>query len=466
MARDVNEAVDYPSEEDRKSYYGIYDNRPDHDSDGVEDARHNVRRPDEGLPRQDCGCCDSCWSRISSVNAPLGQSPFGCTSFMLWAISSLFFWAILWGLATSFPTEHALNLWPGETWEVSKPPLWSRTTLALTASSSDPGIEVYEFSPTMEGELAKCPPTTLQSAKRFKSTKNVTLQQDVDYQYDSFHLNVGSQLTVDLRQLTGSVNVYLLQGYGQLKRLQQQQQQDAHQMDSEGDVHHDFRATSILKRFSAKGGETTFTYQVENRADFFILVYDIASPSTSTASSSLMEDLTMTVQLTVTLDIDMTTHLLPVGRMVCSALDTFNGGCLWTFPADHDRKRVADSCIIIKAVSSQLDQQGEADPTIVLFEGDISQQPVVQVALVANVGSPTLWLIACIPVWIALILIVREYGYIYWWRRSHSVVGVNDPSESSWYLGSLDQYHPVSTNGELDHTKPSDINNVRSYQHA
>ena len=458
MARDVNVAVDYPAEEDRKSYYGIYDNLPDHE--GAEDVSNLCRQPDKDLPRQDCGCCDSCWSQISSLNAPFGRSPFGCTSILLWTILSLFFWAILWGFATSYPTEHTLHLWPGENWEISKPPLWSRTTLILSASSSDPGIEVYEFSPTIEGELAKCPPVTLQSAKRFKTAKIVTLKEDAEYQYDYFHLNVGSQLTVDLRQLTGSVNVYLLQGYGQLKRLQQQQQQDAHQMDSGGNVYHDFRATSILKRFSGKGGETTFTYQVNDRADIFILVYDIAAPTFSST-----EDSTMTAQLTVSVDIDMTTYPLPAGRMVCSALDTYNGGCLWALRTDHDRKRVGDSCIIVKAVSSQLDQQGEDDPTIVLFEGDISQQPVVQVTLAANVGSPTLWLIACLPIWIALIFIVREYGYTYWWRRYHSVVGVDDPSESSWHPGSLDHYQPVSTKGELDGTTASD-DRVQSYQHT
>jgi hypothetical protein len=147
-------------------------------------------------------------------------------------------------------------------------------------------------------------------------------------------------------------------------------------------------------------------------------------------------------------------------------MDTYNGGCLWDLQTDDDRRRVADSCIIVKAVSSQQDSLEEDNPMTVPSDGDDQQQqPVVQVILVAKVGSRTLWLIACLTLLVALHVVVREYVFLYWWRR-WGRGGAGGSSELSWRLDNLDQYQPVSTKLELDRPNSSDVNKIRSYQHS
>jgi hypothetical protein len=478
MARDLYYPAADEEENDRKSYYGLHDDHPREDAGG-KDPITPVRN-DNDIPPQDCRCCDSCWACVSFVASPLdGHSFRWSKTVSIGAILSALFWAVLWSFATSFPTETQIQLLPGETWEISKPLLWSRRSFGLNASSTDPGIQVYEFSPTMLGEHAKCPLPTSQAVQTYKTTKIVTMVDEEAYQYDYFHLNVGSQLTVDLRQQMGSVNIYLLQGYGQLKKLQKLQQRQANTMDSgSGDTSHDFRATSILKRFSGRGGQTTFTYQVHDKADFFVLVYENLTPSLLSSTTLLSAndgeedkdkgDIASLTQFTVNLSIDMTTYLLPAGRMVCDVLATYAGKCIWVLRTNDDRRRVAESCVIVKAVSSTtisptVPLDGGEDSTIITVI-DEDSQPFVQVTLVSQVGSPALLWIACLPLWGALIFCIRECLSC---RSRHG-----GPSEQpSWRLETAgsQKYQPVPTNkmDSLDgHNQSSDVNTIRSYQHA
>jgi hypothetical protein len=320
------------------------------------------------------------------VSGTCGNASFSATQFTVWTIGSLIFWAILWSFASAFPTPQQFQLRVGETWEVTLPPLWSRHSFEIHTPMIDPGIQVYEFSPVLQGEAAKCPPPTPDVANKLQSTTSVILQGN-EYKFDYYHLNAGSKIVLDLFQGKGSTNIYLLQGYSALNSLQQ---------DSAAKVssYQDFRGKSIVKRFSGPGGETTFTYDV-TEPDFYILVYDNAA--------SLPIPSKFMVQLTI----ERTTHVMPDAKCVCSAKDTQDGGCLWTITSDRDRWRVQGSCIIIKAVSSLSTRQVNASK-IVHDDNDDNDRDLVQVRLNAKVGSATLTGLAFFPFLIGLILLCRE----------------------------------------------------------
>ena len=295
-------------------------------------------------------------------------------------MASFIFWAILWGFASSFPTEQLFLLHVGETWEVPLPQLWSRSSFAIYAATSDPGVEVYEYSPVFEGENAKCPGPTPDAGKTLQYTNAVVLQGD-NYQFDYFHLNEGSKLSLDVLQRKGSANIYLLQGYKALESLKEDKRHDTTSFQ-------DFRAKSIVKRFSGQGGETTFDYQVPE-SGFYILVYDNAAP------------FAVKSKLVVQINIEMTTHFLPLSKRVCDAQDTADGGCVWKMTSGMDRERVERSCIIVKAVLADVEAAASDVP--------VDDSQIVAVRLQAEIGSVSLICMASIPFLIGILLLCHEY---------------------------------------------------------
>jgi len=161
--------------------------------------------------------------------------------------------------------------------------------------------------------------------------------------------------------------------------------------------------------------------------------------------------------------------------MICTALETSTGDCEWVFRSDHDRSNLARSCIIARAISTEMDMdppQGEHDtPTMAPAYTDISQVPVVQATMVAPVGSPMLLIIAGLPLWIALIFILHTCGSKFWLLicgggRGGAATVATSSQSSSWGLASHDQYEQVSTKGEGDRPDSIDMNKILSYQHA
>lgn len=438
------------SEKERKAYYGIYEADNDKDNNVKDDENPFVSSSSSSKvavpPRQDCQCCDSCWacivtyccccggggtSRASSTSRMVIVEQRHKTKALIYGIVCFLYWAIVWSFASSFPTTSQFDLLPGETWEIALPPLWSRSNFGVVASSAVPlGVQVYEFAPTLIEEHAQCPLPTPQNPKVYKETKQVTLHDDQEvssqYTYDSFHLNAGSHLTVDVQQDTGACNIYLLQGYGQWKQLQQADRGD-------GTHFHDFRATSILKRYSAEGGRTTFTYPVPNdQSDFYMVVYENASTTTSVPSASAASS-----HMTIRLHVDMTKHLLPKGRELCNVQDTYDGGCFWELRTPEDRRRVSSSCLIVKAVLHDPTATHDDDTAVAAVDdttttttttsgGDSSSDDHrrVQVQLVSKIGSKTLIWAMSLPIWIFLLLLL--------WGDSKFRNPTSSSSASSW----------------------------------
>ncbi len=372
---------------------------------------------DVNIPRQDCQKCDSCCACVSIV---CGNVSISGTHGALWGLGSLLFWAILWSFASAFPTEQQFALKVGETWQVTVPPLWSRRSFGIHTPTTDPGLQVYEFSPVLQGEDAKCPVPTPDASKKLQVSTSITLQGN-EYKFDYYHLNAGSKIILDLFQGKGSTNIYLLRGFSALKSLQK---------DSLNRVssYQDFRAKSMLKRYSGPGGETMFTYEVIE-PDFYILVYDNAA--------SLPIPSKMMVELTI----ELATHVMPESKCICDANATQDGGCLWKLTSDRDRKRVQSSCIIVKAVSS-----------VTAFNASTnSAEDVVQVRLNSKVGSAPLIAIAFIPILIGLVLICREYGF----ERVQRKRDTDEDSSRSLRKSSAyyNNYQSVSTKDDKERTK-------------
>ena len=388
-------------------------------SNASNNQRNAYYDDDSSIPRQDCQNCDKCCACVSGA---CGNASFSATQCTVWTVGSLIFWAILWSFASAFPTQRQFQLRVGETWQLTLPPLWSRYSFEIHTPMIDPGIQVYEFSPVLQGEDAKCPLPTPDPSIKLQSTTSVVLEGN-EYKFDYYHLNAGSRITLDLFQGKGSTNIYLLQGYSALNSLQQ---------DSAATVssYQDFRAKSIVKRFSGPGGETTFTYDV-TEPDFYILVYDNAS--------SLPIPSNCMVQLTI----ERTTHIMPDAKCVCSAKDTQDGGCIWTLTSDRDRWRVQGSCIIIKAVSSTRYFNSSKSAK------DDDETNYVQVRLKAKVGSATLAGLALVPLLIGLIFLCREPVSRCVRRPRESQSDEDSSGALRKSSGNYYNYQAVSTNDEV-----------------
>jgi hypothetical protein len=248
-------------------------------------------------------------------------------------------------------TQMTLNV--GETWQVPTPSSSLYSSFEIKSITQDPGLEVYEFPPVMSNDVAVCPSTT-GPVLVLQESQTIILEGN-EYQYDYFHLNAGSVVTVEASQQTGAINIYLLKGIASLKALETNDGVSSSQ---------NFRGRSILKRFSGNRGSTILTYEIQH-ADFYIVIYDNAA--------------TTTTQTTKLVTVTVATHSLKNKKPVCSAADTING-CKWAWDNNaSDRKRIASSCIIVKAVSSSMETTTTDDgQTTVLIQSD-DQTVTVQV---------------------------------------------------------------------------------------
>jgi hypothetical protein len=347
-----------------------------------------------------CGCCCCC-----CCNAPESPGTDHCNVLRVlpWLIVTAIYWAILWILASSYsPGNHQFTLNVGETWQLVPPSnLWSRTSLRIHSSTVNPGLEVYQFMPVLDyssqpGQVT-CPPLQGGAVLNLhEPVARIKMEMD-EYQYDYFHLNQGSVLSVDARLTSvtsGATNLYLLQGYHALASLE------------EHDSIQDFRGESILKRFLGQGGSTVMEYTVP-MSDYYIVVYDNA------AAGVTKLDVAITVQLA--------THYLPDDMLpICGAKDTANSpdgrGCEWAMTNNDDRQRIAHTCLIVKAVSNKLKEAedwqrqhgpiappppGEGppggDPGPPRLPLDLDDTQVVTVLVDAPLGSPMLIFFAALP---------------------------------------------------------------------
>jgi hypothetical protein len=253
--------------------------------------------------------------------------------FCRWIFGCAIALASLWGLAVScHRMATTLELNAGETIRIPLLPLWSRTILQIKSNKQDPGLEIYQFSPVLENEVAECPLLNGPSVN-VESKQTFTLNH-TQFVYDSFHLNAGSTIMLDARQHhhpRGLTNIYLLRGFRHLEPLKHHEESS-----------HDFRAYSIRKALVGKQGGAALRYQVEED-DFYIIVY--SNDSWESKASHLK----------VIVNITLSTHSLENERPVCTARQTMNDGCFWDLLNNRYRRQLALSCLVAKAVSAEID---------------------------------------------------------------------------------------------------------------
>lgn len=368
-----------------------------------------------------CCCCCCCPNDpASSSHRHRHCKPWRVLS---WLVVTAAYWAVLWIVASSYsPGNHQFTLNVGETWQVVPPPnLWSRTSLRIhstSAATADPGLEVYQFMPVLDYSSQKqgqvsCPPLQGGPVLTLHEPMKHVIMDMEGYQYDYFHLNQGSVLSVDarLQSLTsGTINLYLLQGYHALASLE------------EHDSVQDFRGESILKRFLGQGGSTVMEYTVPS-SDYYIVVYDNAAAGVT--------------KLDVAITVQMATHSLPDSEPpICTAHDAMTvsaadggGGCRWPLSSNDDRQRIAGMCLIVKAVSAKLEKAeerqhqsgpippsppgegppgGDSGPPKLPLDFDDVQVVVVQVD--APLGSPMLLLLTVLPLVVMLGAWLMNHG--------------------------------------------------------
>jgi hypothetical protein len=253
--------------------------------------------------------------------------------FCRWIFGYVIVLASLWGLAVSchqMATTIELK-YVGETIKIPLLPLWSRTILQIKSNAQDPGLEIYQFSPIVRNEVAECP---LLNGPSVTVESNQTFTLDpTQFAYDSFHLNAGSTIMVDAHQhyhQHGLTNIYLLRGFRHLEALKHHEESS-----------YDFRAHSIRKGLVGQGG-ATLRYQVEED-DFYIVVY--SNDSWESKAS----------HLNIIVTITLATHSLENKTPVCTAHQTMNDGCFWDLLNNRERRQLALSCLVAKAVSAEID---------------------------------------------------------------------------------------------------------------
>jgi hypothetical protein len=346
------------------SYYAdddIINNDDDNDNDRTKHSKELEEDKEDG---DDDDCCSCCCSSRYCKNPKM--------SFVS-VVATVLYWMVLYVMATSYnPGNHRFTLTVGETWQILPPiNLWSRTSLQIqsfpmmvdnnntataAATATTTSVEVYEFLPVLGYKThAPCPALTLGddtpgvvpivTLHESNQTFHLTMGS---YEYDYFHLNEGSIVHVEAtithpskqHDGPGATNIYILQGYHTLEALETKGE------NSDVAGLEDFRGKSVWKRFVGYSGSTDLEFTVP-ASDYYIIVYDNAAPGRTTT------------HLQVSVTVQMAAHFLPQdSRPICSAKDSaVPRGCAWYFSNDQDRQRVGSTCIIVKAVSPQLNKQ-------------------------------------------------------------------------------------------------------------
>eukprot|EP00529_Nitzschia_sp_RCC80_P022033 CAMPEP_0113516166 /NCGR_PEP_ID=MMETSP0014_2-20120614/41385_1 /TAXON_ID=2857 /ORGANISM="Nitzschia sp." /LENGTH=497 /DNA_ID=CAMNT_0000412887 /DNA_START=109 /DNA_END=1599 /DNA_ORIENTATION=+ /assembly_acc=CAM_ASM_000159 len=341
---------------------------------------------------------------------------------------SVVYWVVLFIVAASYnPGDHKFTLNVGETWKIEPPSnLWSRRSLNIKSFNTNPGLEVYEVLPVLDGPNveAVCPPLQGPSLMLREPKKSLKLNYQ-QYEYDFFHLNEGSIITVDAtieenhdsgngttsnhHGTGGAVNIYILQGYDALTSL----------VSGGGTTNvgfQNFRGASIFKQYFGNApGQTEPRTHVEYpvmASDFFVVVYDNAAPGVT--------------RLDVMVSVRLATHYLESKLPICSANVTANG-CSWAMMNSADRQRIKSTCLLVKAVShKEYQQEIQQKQELAQLPGsssgsgsqsggagggsdlELDDTHVVLVEVDARLGSDVLILLACVPLAVVIVLLTME----------------------------------------------------------
>jgi hypothetical protein len=191
-------------------------------------------------------------------------------------IASFALLIVLIAVSTTRENQYIMNI--GETRRVYPPFLITDVTISSIGSGS-----AAKTSFARVFNLAKCPPLEGPPVTT-QNHMDLTLAPD-DFQYDYFHLNSGSTISVHLQLSQGSTNVYLLRGSQALRRIEDNDE-------SEYFSNPQWNHQAIFARFVTAGtGPVQFHYLVPD-PNVYIVVYDNAS--TATGVLSLDYSVTMT----------------------------------------------------------------------------------------------------------------------------------------------------------------------------
>jgi len=207
----------------------------------------------------------------------------------------------------------------GETRHIMIPILNSR----IQVRSDTGGVRVYALA-------GSCPSLTGQIIP-LDDERTLSLGVD-DYQYDYFFLNKGSQITVDLIQVKGATNFFLMQGESMLQQIEGEP--------NEGED--DFHKTALRQKYVAEGGfsQASLSY-VTRSSDVFILVYENASTKAGRVSIHFKIDLT-------TYDLDGQTPVCDESMDSCYVPVSKHRQCVLTQAVSDSGDHTADETVTVE----------------------------------------------------------------------------------------------------------------------
>jgi len=202
---------------------------------------------------------ESSWQRTSNSTSRYMASSGFCLVFAVTLCLPMI-------LLRSSTGDHTWDLNPGESHRIS--PAFLNKEISIT-TKGEVGVRVYAIK-------GHCPPL---SGHPLNLSYSQTIRlQEGEYEYDKFYLNNGSTVNVEIKNTTGSVDVYLLQGRSLLEDVQEA----SFNPDSHGYLQKQFVTSSNNKVKLKQTVETTDTYT---------LLYDNAHGGVSQISVSYRIDL-------------------------------------------------------------------------------------------------------------------------------------------------------------------------------
>ena len=343
-----------------------------------------------------------------SCEPPSLKQACGCSSFLL--SFGLGMWGLLWAIANPSPIPEESPFIVGISRVIPTPQLsWAQESFSIQATSEDPGLNIYQIPPTSRHEQAACPPLN-GPIGTFQKSESYILQAD-QYRYDFFHMNAGSVIVVDVTQVEGSTNFYLLQGETELYTL--------HMETYERTGHTSNIHWSTEKQDSDSNTTTSisFSHQVE-QDDVYILFYE--NP-----------DLYDQSQVNLRYHVELTTHDMTLYQPRCTAEQTHSPvhkGCYWPLHTKAQRDRLKYSCIVVQTVS-----------TTNTYTTDTSE--TVQAHFTFKLRPGKLAIVAFFPLMIYLAWIALTY-WLDWWRH-RNILNCADRRED---MDSVDFPDPTNDN--------------------
>lgn len=321
--------------------------------------------------------------------APIGNHWLGLVPSIFYSILLLIAFLSMSSTTKFIDESHRTwTLFQGETRQVPIPVIFNKDIQVSTQSNDGGGVHVFNFE-------SECPPLT--GPPVYLQDGPHTLQMDEgDYMYHYFWLNEGSNIKVEVNQLHGASNVYILMGEQLLERLVHENHDYAY------DGGFKF---SLLKQFVTAPkieGQTSATLQYTTlETNTYILLYENASKDEKIVSAIKSSEKSLVL---VQYNISLTSHAVQAYSPIC------------TIRSSADAHGDVDEKVCVVSRASVLQRGG-----CLLVQATTMQTGNTTAYSTIYVSESRLWvpLIICslIPIW--LVFLIRA-GYDFYHKNVNS----------------------------------------------